>query len=46
MKDVKRSNKHGDDVCGAFYFGHPMKITKAKKKRESEVVDKNLRFIF
>ena len=46
MRDVaKKGDEHGKDVWDALCFGPLTKITKAKRKRIFEVVDKNLRLI-
>ena len=43
---MKRSNEHGGDVWDAPCSRRPMKITKTKRKKVLEVVDKNPRLSF
>ena len=47
MRDIaKRDNEYGDNVWDASRSRHPTKVTKAKKKRVLEVVNKNPRLVF
>ena len=41
---VKKNNEHGGDVWNAPRSKHRTKITKAKRKRILEIMDKNTRF--